>query len=147
MARHFITRRLEWDAAHRILRHESKCASLHGHRYAAEIEVSAPELDPQGRVIDFGVIKEVVGSWIDSNWDHTTLVNYEDKVLKAFVDSEFAQGKRKPFYFDCEPTAENIAKRLFEEAEELIEAREHSIRMECVRVWETPNCSAIWRRS
>lgn len=146
MARHRITRRIEWDAAHRITRHESKCASLHGHRYVAEIVVSAPQLDDAGRVIDFGVIKEKVGGWVDNNWDHTTLANYEDAPLRALLEQERAQGKRPPFYFDCEPTAENIAKRLFEEAEELLGAVQPALRMEEVRVWETPNCSAIWTR-
>jgi 6-pyruvoyl-tetrahydropterin synthase len=27
------TRVMTFDAAHRVLRHESKCASLHGHTY------------------------------------------------------------------------------------------------------------------
>jgi 6-pyruvoyltetrahydropterin/6-carboxytetrahydropterin synthase len=76
-----IKRRLEWDAAHRVLRHESKCATLHGHRYIALVTCSAPELDACGRVIDFGVVKEVVGLWIDDNWDHTTLVNRDDHDL------------------------------------------------------------------
>lgn len=51
------TRRLEWDAMHRIPRHESKCRAFHGHRYAAEITCLAPELDSPGRVVDFGVVK------------------------------------------------------------------------------------------
>ena len=54
------TRRLEWDAMHRIPRHESKCAAFHGHRYAAEITCSAPELDDLGRVVDFGVVAQRV---------------------------------------------------------------------------------------
>ena len=55
-----ITRRLEFDAGHRVLGHEGKCKNLHGHRYSAEITVTAPDLDGLGRVIDFGVIKEKV---------------------------------------------------------------------------------------
>lgn len=81
MNRITICKRIEWDAAHRVLRHESKCATLHGHRYAAEIACSADALDDLGRVIDFGVIKEVVGKWIDDNWDHNTLLNRDDLEL------------------------------------------------------------------
>ena len=71
------TRRLEWDAMHRIPRHESKCAAFHGHRYAAELTCLAP-LDDRGRVIDFGVVKERVGGWIDENWDHTAILQRDD---------------------------------------------------------------------
>ncbi len=39
------TRRIEFDAAHRILNHESKCKMLHGHRYAIEATFEAKNLD------------------------------------------------------------------------------------------------------
>ncbi|MDP2056292.1 MAG: 6-carboxytetrahydropterin synthase, partial [Thiobacillus sp.] len=35
-----ITRRLEFDAGHRIPNHASQCRHLHGHRYALEITLS-----------------------------------------------------------------------------------------------------------
>ena len=34
-----ITRRLEFDAGHRIPHHANQCRHLHGHRYALEITV------------------------------------------------------------------------------------------------------------
>ena len=41
-----ITRRMPAvDAGHRLQRHESKCRSLHGHRYEFELTVEAAELD------------------------------------------------------------------------------------------------------
>ena len=36
----FITRRLEFDAGHRIPHHASQCRYMHGHRYAIEITLS-----------------------------------------------------------------------------------------------------------
>ena len=35
-----ITRRLEFDAGHRIPNHASQCRHLHGHRYAIEVTLS-----------------------------------------------------------------------------------------------------------
>jgi len=137
---HTIVRRLEWDAAHRVLRHESKCSTLHGHRYVAEIECTAAKLDPVGRVIDFGAVKEVVGAWIDENWDHTTLINQEDYALRSFCEREARDNKRKPFIFTGEPTAENIAKKLHAVASTLLENQ--GIEVVSVTVWETPNCRA-----
>ncbi|MDP2804397.1 MAG: 6-carboxytetrahydropterin synthase, partial [Gallionellaceae bacterium] len=53
-----ITRRLEFDAGHRIPNHNSQCKHLHGHRYAIEITLSgniiATEgISEQGMVMDF----------------------------------------------------------------------------------------------
>ena len=75
-----VTRRVEFDAAHRVMKHESKCRHLHGHRYAAEITCEG-KLDTLDRVIDFGVIKNLVGEWIDELLDHGTILNVEDTAL------------------------------------------------------------------
>ena len=135
-----ITRRLEWDAAHRVLRHESKCATLHGHRYVALITCEAHELDGCGRIIDFGVVREKVGGWIDDNWDHTTLVNRDDVGLLAFATADHMRGKRRPYVFEGEPTAENIATHLLAIARTLLEGT--GVAVTAVEVFETPNCSA-----
>lgn len=136
-----ITRRLEWDSAHRVLRHESKCGSLHGHRYVALVTCSAAELDACDRVVDFGVIKDRVGGWIDEHWDHTTLVNRDDVRLAQWcVDEVNEHDKRQPYVFDAEPTAETIAAELLRVAEVLLE--DTGVRVLAVEVFETPNCSA-----
>lgn len=127
------TRRIEFDAAHRVLRHESKCAHLHGHRYAVEITCYADELDPVGRVVDFGVIKDIVGTWIDEEWDHGTLINEKDEELFAWC----VRNGQKRLVFKSEPTAENIAKKIFDYADDKL-----PIQVVRVRVWETPNCYA-----
>lgn len=136
-----VSRFFEWDSAHRVMRHESKCSTLHGHRYKAEVVCSAHELDAVDRVIDFGVIKDRVGVWIDSNWDHTTLVNVNDAALLALLREEQAKGKRPPFVFESEPTAERIAAVLFDVSSAVLEIVP-GLRVERVRVWETPNCYA-----
>ena len=43
-----ITRRLEFDAGHRIPDHRSQCRHLHGHRYAIEITLSGTILEAAG---------------------------------------------------------------------------------------------------
>jgi 6-pyruvoyltetrahydropterin/6-carboxytetrahydropterin synthase len=139
-----VTRRLEWDAAHRVLRHESKCSTLHGHRYAAEVTVTRAdgfdELDSVGRVIDFGVVKAQLGGWIDKNLDHTTIAGHRDTDLIEFCDGEATtQGKRVPYVIQGEPTAENIAKLLFGVASAMFAP---ALRVVSVRVYETPNCFA-----
>lgn len=140
-----VTKRLEWDAAHRVLRHESKCGTLHGHRYAAEITCEAPSLDHCGRVVDFGVIKERVGRWIDDNWDHTTLVNRNDEALLSWCRREQETlGKRAPYVFENEPTAEYIAIELHHIAASLL--HDTGVRIRAIKVYETPTSCATYQR-
>lgn len=135
------TRRIEWDSAHRVLKHESKCATLHGHRYVALVSCEADELDGVGRVVDFGVVKSEVGGWVDAYWDHTTLVNGADRDLLAFCQGQqHLSGNRPPFIVDGEPTAENIAAALLDVAQGLLGC--YGVRVSKVEVFETPNCSA-----
>src|SRR5262249_24520110 len=46
-------RRITFCTGHRVLRHEGKCAHLHGHNYTAIVHAAAPDLDGLGRVVDF----------------------------------------------------------------------------------------------
>ncbi len=139
------TRRLEWDAMHRIPRHESKCAAFHGHRYAAEITCHAPSLDDRGRVVDFGVVKEIVGGWIDQNWDHTAILmeGDPDPAVAVIAASNLAHG-RPVYWMPVPPTAENIAAELARVASGLLAST--GVTVERLRVWETPNGSAEWSR-
>ena len=129
------TRKLEFDAAHRVKRHESKCKNLHGHRYVVEVTAEAPELDDLGRVIDFGVLKAKLGTWLDDNWDHTTVLWDEDKELGEAIAAVTSQ---KIYYLPNNPTAENMAKYLLEEICPTLFTGPLIISKILIR--ETPNC-------
>ncbi len=131
-----VTRKLHFDAAHRVLEHESKCKYLHGHRYVVEVTVTANKLDKLGRVVDFGVIKEKLGSWIDNNWDHNVILNIADKELGLYIEKVT---KQKVFYLEANPTAENIASFLFNKIIPDLFS-DYNIKCTQVRVHETPNC-------
>ncbi len=130
------TRRLEFDAAHRILNHESKCKMLHGHRYVLEVGFLAEKLDDLGRVIDFGVVKDLLGKWIDDNFDHNTILATKDKNLGAEIAKNTGQ---KIYYLDENPTAENIALHLLHEICPKIFAKKN-VKCVAIRLYETPNC-------
>lgn len=131
------TRRLEFDAAHRILNHESKCKFLHGHRYVVEASFAAKKLDDLGRVIDFGIVREVLGSWIDKHLDHNTILSTKDKKLGEKIEQET---KQKIYYINANPTAENIAKHLLEEICPKLFAKKN-VKCVAIKLYETPNCS------
>jgi 6-pyruvoyltetrahydropterin/6-carboxytetrahydropterin synthase len=137
-ARITCTRRIEFDAAHRVMEHESKCKHLHGHRYVVEASFTARALDPLGRVIDFGVIKERLGAWVDANWDHTTILWERDKALG---ESIAGHTKQAIFYLPYNPTAENMAVYLFERVCPELFA-DSDVTCCKIKLYETPNCSA-----
>ncbi|MFT5703671.1 MAG: 6-pyruvoyltetrahydropterin/6-carboxytetrahydropterin synthase [Rickettsiales bacterium] len=133
------TRRIEFDAAHRVMKHSSKCRMLHGHRYAIEATFYADELDDLGMVIDFGIIKEILGNWIDENWDHNTILNCKDKDLGDQITKTTQQ---KIYYLNCNPTAEEMASYLFNQICPKI-FTDHKISCSEIKIFETPNCYAV----
>jgi 6-pyruvoyltetrahydropterin/6-carboxytetrahydropterin synthase len=130
------TRRIEFDAAHRVMQHEGKCKHLHGHRYALEASFVGDGLDDLGRVVDFGVIKEKLGAWINENWDHATILFDQDKALGKAISDITGQ---KIFYLHQNPTAENMAQYVFETICPKLFS-ELGISCTHVRLYETPNC-------
>jgi 6-pyruvoyltetrahydropterin/6-carboxytetrahydropterin synthase len=132
------TRRIEFDAAHRVMEHGSKCKMLHGHRYAVEATFCNENLDKLGMVIDFGAVKEILGSWINKNWDHNVILNIKDRELGNQINKITGQ---KIYYLNCNPTAEEMASYLFNKiCPELFVG--YKISCEQIRIFETPNCYA-----
>jgi 6-pyruvoyltetrahydropterin/6-carboxytetrahydropterin synthase len=132
------TRRLTFEAGHRVFQHESKCAHFHGHSYKALIEAEGP-LDAIGRVIDFSVLKERIGRWIDGHFDHGFLVWDKDtdaiQVLSQLVPVQ------KIYPLPYNPTAENIAKFLLEDICPFV-LDGTGVTVTRVVIHETENCSA-----
>jgi 6-pyruvoyltetrahydropterin/6-carboxytetrahydropterin synthase len=131
-----ITRELDFEAAHRITRHESKCAHPHGHHYKLEVTCSANQLDYVGRIIDFSEVKAICGGWIDEHIDHGTILFEADGEYMAFLH----QQKWKHYVIDCEPTVENLSRVIFNALSRLLEMR--GVRLEKVKLYETPRCWA-----
>lgn len=149
---HECTRILEFDAAHRLQNHAGKCQHLHGHRYKVEI-TCACHLDAVGMVIDFGVVKKLVGGWIDENLDHNTIYEKSDAMMQHLHDQQRGMCEElriphKPWHsMNSAPTCENLAKYLFDQARRLLEGAGGPnawLVVSRVRLWETPNCYADW---
>lgn len=137
------TRRLEFDAGHRVTLHESKCRNVHGHRYRVEITCEAPELDDAGRVVDFGAVKGHMGPWLDDHLDHGYLFREGDPVGQ-WLGEQGHKVYQMPVDLG-EPTAENIARLVGRVARQKLNG--DGLRVVHVRVYETPNCWADWEPS
>ena len=132
-------RRIQFCAGHRVLNHESKCANMHGHNYVAFFHAEAGHLDSIGRVMDFSVLKERIGGWIDQHWDHTFLYNAEDFVVRELLTSE--HWNKVPYVCYFNPTAEKMAEYLLNTVcpEVLLGT---GVKVTKVVLWETENCFA-----
>lgn len=130
-----VTKEHHFCYGHRLLNYAGKCKNLHGHNGKAVITLEAPTLDGLGMVVDFTEIKRVVGAWIDETLDHKMLLHRDDPVIPELK----RQGE--PYVLmDVNPTAENIAKLIFDRAVA------HGLPVTEVTLWETENSFATYRR-
>ena len=131
-----VSREIDFCYGHRLLNYDGKCRYLHGHNGRAIITIESQSLDERGMVLDFSDIKRVVSAWIDDSLDHRMLLNKADPAIPVL------QQLNEPlFLMDENPTAENIAKLIFE----FTASRGFPI-VEC-QLWETPRCYATYRNS
>lgn len=110
-----IGREFTFDSAHHLLNYDGDCANVHGHTYHLHIMLLGKVKD--GFVIDFKLLKEIVKEYVISKLDHKDL----NKVL------------------DFNPTAENIAVKIWEMLDPVIdEAFKGRVVLERVKLYETP---------
>ncbi len=140
-----VTRRLEFDAGHRLPNHASQCRNIHGHRYAIEITLSANVIHQDGAaddgmVMDFGEIKTIAQEKLVNLWDHAFLVWSGDKIMRDFL--AMIPG-HKTVVLDDVPTAENLAAAAYKILEHAYRDRyARELTLTRVRLYETPNCWA-----
>lgn len=139
-----ITKEVQFDAAHRVPLHASKCKNLHGHRYrvVAHVEGELITEGPEsGMVRDFSIVKQKMNEKIHDVYDHGTIVYEGDQNLRDLL---FDSNDRPVHGWNVRlvpfiPTAECLAKFFFEELEE------SGLKMVQLDVWETPTSCASYR--
>jgi 6-pyruvoyltetrahydropterin/6-carboxytetrahydropterin synthase len=140
-----ISSKLEFDAGHRIPSHNSHCRHLHGHRYTIEITLSGNIITDegmanQGMVMDYSEVKRIAKDVLVNKWDHAFLVYSGDIQVLQFLQSI---KDHKTVILDKPPTAENLALTAFNILDRAyIDNYENNLRLERVRLYETPNCWA-----
>ena len=140
-----ITRRLEFDAGHRIPNHKGQCRHLHGHRYILEITLSGDVIRStdnaaDGMLMDFSEIKRVANEHLIERWDHAFFVYREDHAVADFLAT---LPDHRTVVLDVTPTVENLARVAFDTLDPLYrDAYGNHLRLERIRLYETPNCWA-----
>ncbi|RSS83680.1 6-carboxytetrahydropterin synthase [Streptomyces sp. WAC06614] len=132
---HFtVTKVLDFAYGHRLVRYSGKCRHLHGHNGLLEVVLDSDRLDDKGMVIDFGQIKETVGTWVRDHLDHRLILCKEDPLIPLL------EAAGEPVYVMADnPTAENIAKEVWNKA------KAEGLPVCETRLWETPTSLACYR--
>lgn len=132
-----VSRYHDISAGHRVVGHESKCKSLHGHNYRIHFTCTAEDVDHIGRVIDFGVIKQKLCMWVEKYWDHKMLLHQDDPYLYLLYEDIVKDVYIVPF----NPTAENMARFLVQRIGP-IQLEDTGVVLQKVVIEETRKCSA-----
>lgn len=117
-----LTVKAHFDAAHALRGYPGECRELHGHTWDVEVTVEAAALDEIGIVYDFKSLKEDLADVL-SPFDH------------AYINEV-------PPFDDMSPTAENLARVLFELLTVKVDPR---VRVREVSVWESPIAKLTYR--
>ena len=130
-----VSREIDFCYGHRLLNYEGKCRWLHGHNGRAVVTLEHQKPNHCGMVIDFTEIKQYVSTWIDEHLDHRMILHQDDPLLP------FLRDQQQPLYImDANPTAENIARLIFEQIEQ------EGYPVVEVRLWETPSSFATYKK-
>lgn len=112
----------DFGAAHSLRNYPGDCARLHGHNWGVEVSVEAENLDETGIAIDFREIKK------------------QTKVVVKRLDHQYLN--EIPPFDVLNPTAENIAKYMYQEVGKLI--NKQVVRVSKVVIWETSRASVTY---
>ena len=115
-----------FEAAHHVEGYPGKCARLHGHNWGVEAVVKGKELDELGMLIDFKVMKKELAEVLE-RFDHRYLNELE------------------PFAGGVNPTAENLARIIFEELAGR-EVFKRDSELHAITVFESPKSSVTYTK-
>ncbi len=115
-----------FEAAHQLPGYPGKCARLHGHSWVVEATVKGTELDELGMLVDFKDVKAAL-----------------EDVLEVF-DHQYLN-EQEPFKDGMAPTAENLARLIFDRLAEH-HIFQNGSRLEAICVCESPKSSVTYSR-
>ncbi|MGE4594047.1 MAG: 6-carboxytetrahydropterin synthase QueD [Gammaproteobacteria bacterium] len=112
----------DFASAHSLRNYPGDCSRLHGHNWGVEVSVCSEVLSDMGIAIDFREIKNQTKS-VAKRLDH----QYLNEI---------------PPFDVLNPTAENIAKYIFDEVGLLINTKD--VKVKEVTIWETARSAVTY---
>ncbi len=112
----------QFSAAHQLRGYDGQYENLHGHNWSAVVIAESGELDEMGVGIDFVNLKKKTEETL-------SVLDYQNINEVAPFDNQ-------------NPSAENIARWLFEKLSALLNT--DSVKIKRVEISETPECGAAY---
>ncbi|WP_319578878.1 6-carboxytetrahydropterin synthase [uncultured Methanospirillum sp.] len=129
-----LYKEVSFDASHRLLHYQGKCHNLHGHRWKVEIWITGRTDDQTNILVDYNEIKQAV-----HRYDHQIILNQDDPMVPRI--EEFHPVITTP----GDPTSELLAELIRDSIEAAYAPSGRDVRVETIRVWESPSCYAELR--
>jgi len=118
-----VTIKRTFSAAHVLKNIGGQCESLHGHNFVVEVTVTGSQLNQEGVLVDFRVLK-----------------TWTDQVLSA-LDHKYMNDIE--YFKDINPSSEQIAKYIFDRIDEQVAT--FNLAVAGVTVWESESAKASYR--
>ncbi|OIO37623.1 MAG: 6-carboxytetrahydropterin synthase QueD [Candidatus Omnitrophica bacterium CG1_02_49_10] len=115
--------RSSFSAAHNLRNYRGKCEKLHGHNWMVEAAAASQEVDKNGMVIDFVLLKKAL--------------------KKILMELDHSYLNKHPYFKKANPSSENIAKYIYDKLRMKLPAVRHAV--SSVKVWETEGSCAEYR--
>lgn len=120
-----VTVESHFSSGHYLREYYGKCENPHGHNYRVLVTLAGNELEPNGLLLDFKILKDVLRPVVDY-LDHKMINDLE------------------PFT-TVNPSAENLAKYFFDETNErLDEVTKGRVWVKSATIFETPTSQATY---
>lgn len=139
-----LTKEFSFEAAHALDGYDGPCREIHGHSYRLFVTVKGrlveDPADPKyGMVMDFGVLKRIVGEEIVSRFDHALILRAtpQNAPWREALGGRF----RNVVEVDYQPTCENM---LDDFARRLARRLPEGVSLQALRLHETATSYAEW---
>ena len=132
---------------HRQWRDKGHCSYVHGYGRYVRLTFEATELDERGWVMDFGDLRDVK-SWIESEWDHRTLIAADDPAIPELKTLEEVGGINLNILPEGYlPGIEESCRYLYDKLNPVIQRKTNNrVEITRVEIWETEKNQAEYVR-
>ena len=132
---------------HRQWRDKGHCSYVHGYGRYVRLTFEATELDERGWVMDFGGLKDVK-SWIESEWDHRTLIAADAPTIPELKTLEEVGGINLNILPEGYlPGIEESCRYLYDKLNPVIQRKTNNrVEITRVEIWETEKNQAEYVR-
>lgn len=133
-----ITKKIEFETAHRLSDYNGPCREIHGHTYKLEMTISGPVQEETDMVLDFKILKKILKSAVLNHLDHALILkdNPENhRILENYSG--------KITWMSTEPSVERMLLFLADAISRLLP---QPTCLESLQLYETSNSYATWKK-